>query len=253
MQKPQTLLSIGADAKTVKGESRGYRTAVLYLAPHTLSGRNVCSHATPGCIASCLNLSGRGVFNSVQEARVRRTHFFFERRAEFLTQLYEEIRAHWQSCLHAGMIPVVRLNGTSDLPWESFKIHAGQNIFELCPGVRFYDYTKNTKRAVFSMRKDWPTNYRLVLSRSESNHDACLAHLRAGGNVAMVFAGKRSTPLPDFWSHRDYTAKSAMNDVSVPIIDGDKDDLRFLDPSPCIVGLRAKGPAKKDQSGFVIR
>lgn len=37
-----SLLNIDANAKTVKGQSRGYMTAVLYLAPHTLSGTNLC-------------------------------------------------------------------------------------------------------------------------------------------------------------------------------------------------------------------
>ena len=38
----------------------------------------------------------------------------------------------------------------------------------------------------------------------------------------------------------------------LPVIDGDKDDLRFLDPQGVIVGLIAKGKAKQDKSGFVI-
>jgi hypothetical protein len=40
----------------------------------------------------------------------------------------------------------------------------------------------------------------------------------------------------------------------MPVIDGDKDDLRFLDPNdqPYVVALYAKGQAKKDYSGFVI-
>jgi hypothetical protein len=35
-------------------------------------------------------------------------------------------------------------------------------------------------------------------------------------------------------------------------VDGDKDDLRFLDPQGVIVGLKAKGDAKHDDTGFVI-
>ena len=35
-------------------------------------------------------------------------------------------------------------------------------------------------------------------------------------------------------------------------LDGDKDDLRFLDAPHSIVALYAKGDAKKDASGFVI-
>jgi hypothetical protein len=37
-----------------------------------------------------------------------------------------------------------------------------------------------------------------------------------------------------------------------PVINGDADDLRFLDPVGVFVGLKAKGLAKKDTTGFVI-
>ena len=36
------------------------------------------------------------------------------------------------------------------------------------------------------------------------------------------------------------------------MLDGDKDDLRFLDTPGHIVALYAKGEAKKDRDGFVI-
>lgn len=174
--------------------------------------------------------------------------------AEFLLQLYHEVRDHWLSCLHTGMVPVVRLNGTSDLPWESFKIPChNSDLFELCPGVQFYDYTKNPKRAADSLREGWPTNYRLVLSRSEKNLLECTRHLLDGGNVAMVFDTKRKQELPQFWSPGHCWNPAGGSPDEFPVIDGDKDDLRFLDPSPCIVGLRAKGPAVHDKSGFVIR
>ena len=58
--------------------------------------------------------------------------------------------------------------------------------------------------------------------------------LSNGMNVAAVF-----NELPSEW-------------MGLPVIDGDLNDLRFKDPRPCIVGLLAKGSAKKDDSGFVI-
>jgi hypothetical protein len=36
------------------------------------------------------------------------------------------------------------------------------------------------------------------------------------------------------------------------VVDGDKDDLRFLDPKGVVVALYAKGKATKDDTGFVI-
>ena len=69
-----------------------------------------------------------------------------------------------------------------------------------------------------------------------------------GMNVAAVFH-----KVPLLFA---FAARSAMDNVSVvyPVIDGDASDLRFLDDTPeggCIVGLKAKGAAKKDTSGFV--
>ena len=37
------------------------------------------------------------------------------------------------------------------------------------------------------------------------------------------------------------------------VVNGDETDLRFLDSKGVIIGLQAKGKAKKDQSGFVVR
>ena len=249
--KVQKLLSIGNDSKTVKGEARGYRTAVLYLAPGSLSGRNVCPHATPGCLAGCLNTAGRGIISSVQQARIKRTLAFFKDKQAFLAQLHDEIDAHSRATRSVGMLPVARLNGTSDVPWEKLVSPIGQSLFDMFPEVHFYDYTKNVNRAYRSIHdKAWPANYRLVLSRSESNLSDCVSFLKAGGNVAMVFATKPKQELPMFW---DTVAGEQNQTASMPVIDGDKDDLRFLDPSPCVVGLRAKGKARQDTSGFVIR
>ena len=36
------------------------------------------------------------------------------------------------------------------------------------------------------------------------------------------------------------------------VVNGDESDLRFLDPRNSIVGLKAKGKAKKDTTGFVV-
>ena len=74
------LLNIDKNAKTIKGQSLGYMTGVLYLAPHTLSGYQVCPSASIGCIAACLNTAGRGAMNCTQVARIRKTQMFFEDR-----------------------------------------------------------------------------------------------------------------------------------------------------------------------------
>jgi hypothetical protein len=37
----------------------------------------------------------------------------------------------------------------------------------------------------------------------------------------------------------------------LPVYNGDESDLRFTDPKGVVVGLYAKGKAKKDSTGFV--
>ena len=69
---PNNLLSKGGDAKTIKGEKKGWKTYIMYMSPFTdnSKGVNLCPHATAGCAAACLNGSGRGGFtSSVQVGR----------------------------------------------------------------------------------------------------------------------------------------------------------------------------------------
>ena len=86
------LLSISADAKTVKGEKLGYLTGVLYLAPHTISGYQVCPKATEGCMMGCLYTAGRGVYTKTQQSRIAKTKLFFQKRDEFMELLVYDIK-----------------------------------------------------------------------------------------------------------------------------------------------------------------
>ena len=52
--KSKKLLNIDNNAKTVKGQKYGFITAILYLAPSTQSGFNVCPLASEGCKNACL-------------------------------------------------------------------------------------------------------------------------------------------------------------------------------------------------------
>lgn len=261
------LLQIDTNAKTVKGQAQGYMTGILYLAPHTIAGiGNLCPNASAGCMAGCLYKAGRGVFNAVQTARIRKAQAFKADRAAFMAALVKDIAALVRKARKAGMIPVVRLNGTSDLPWENIslqtewrdgddiKVRTLPNIMAAFPDVQFYDYTKSARRMLAFCRGELPANYHLTFSRSERNDDDCAKVLEAGGNVAVVFDTKRGEALPRFFG-------------AYPVIDGDTSDLRFADPSPrnpmfrlvgrgdrgVIVGLRAKGPARKDCHGFVVK
>ena len=233
----ERLLSISADAKTVKGEKEGYMTGILYLAPHTLSGYEVCPKSTEGCRKACLFYAGRGVYLNTQNARIRKTQMFFEEREAFMTMLYNNIAALVRKAKREGFKPAVRLNGTSDIAWEkiSFTINGVKyrNMMAAFPDVIFYDYCKYFRKSV----KNYP-NYHLTFSLSESNDSDALKALADGMNVAVVVSTKRTEIKPSTWG-------------GYPAIDGDINDTRFLDAAGHVILLTAKGTARKDTSGFV--
>jgi hypothetical protein len=134
-----------ANTKTLKGEKFGYITYILHLAPYNLSGFQTCPMAKT-CQTACLNTSGRGKFDNVQSARIRKTRYFFENRAAFMADLFADIIAAKRYAAKRGLIPVFRLNGTSDIPFEKIRFLDYRNIFEAFPDVTFYDYTKIPNR-----------------------------------------------------------------------------------------------------------
>ena len=225
------LLGI-ANTKTMKGEKYGYQTYIMHLAPSTLSGYQVCPMASTGCASACLNLSGMGRFSNVQAARIAKTKYFFEYRTQFLAQLVKEVEAAIRKSEKAGLKAVFRLNGTSDIRWELHAVIRNgvqyRNIMEAFPLVQFYDYTK------IPNRRNIPANYHLTFSRSEVNEMEALSVISTGTNVAVVF-----DTIPDTW-------------MGWKVIDGTETDLRFLDESRVVVGLKANGKAKRDASGFVV-
>ena len=225
------LLSVSADAKTSKGEGEGFLTGILYMAPSDQSGViNVCPHASAGCRAACLFSAGRGRFLNVIQARTKRTLFFASDRKGFLARLSTEISMLLVLAKAEGKTPAIRLNGTSDLPYENF------GIMQEFPTVQFYDYTKDGARYARYLMGKLPANYHLTFSRSETNGEMAASFIKAGGNVAIVFAGKE---LPATYN-------------GAPVVNGDLNDLRFKDKRGVVVGLLAKGQAKKDESGFVV-
>lgn len=242
------LLTVG-NTKTLKGEAAGYKTFILHLAPASLSGYNTCPAASSGCMAACLNTAGRGRFTRTQEARIRRTKMFFEHRDAFMATLVKDIADGIRMAKREGLIPVFRLNGTSDIRWETVPvftsvtykgvttIYNAPNVMIAFPDIQFYDYTKLTNR------RNIPANYHLTFSRSESNEDQIQLMALAGllsMNVAVVFNVKPKDQLPKTY-------------LSLPVVSGDNTDLRFLDPCGSVIGLTAKGLGKKDMSGFVVR
>jgi hypothetical protein len=218
---------LATNTKLEKGEGFQWTTRGLSLAPANISGKQLCPHRSPGCELACLNLSGMGVFSNVQEARLNKSKFLIEDRPTFIAQLNKELQSLNKKALKGEQI-AVRLNVLSDLPWH--------NMIKMSdfPNIKFYDYTPNMGRMIQFLRGELPENYHLTFSRKENNQAKVELVSSMGGNVAVVF-----DKLP-----QTYLGK--------PVVDGDKSDLRFLDPRGVIVGLLAKGKGKQDQTGFVI-
>jgi hypothetical protein len=235
------LLTVpNANQKIAKGLKYDHATYILHFSPHTLSGvMNVCPMATIGCIKACLNSAGRGGIykkgeftNVIQQARIRKTRLFHSDKVEFFNQLIADVKLAQKQTARMGKKLSIRLNGTSDIVWERKRIPSGEfmgmTIFEVFPDVQWYDYTKIPNRKP-------PSNYHLTFSNADGNSLNVIKAITADMNIAVVFRGA----LPTTWR-------------GLPVISGDDSDLRFLDLPNHIIGLTAKGKAKKDTSGFVV-
>lgn len=232
------LLSIDTNAKTSKNTKFGYLTGILYLTPADKSGVNLCPMAElAGCKKPCLDTAGRGVFSNVQQARLNRTKLFLNDQNAFMRQLVDEIGALSNKAKRLGIKAAVRLNGTSDIRFENIKFswfNKLQTIFDIFPNVQFYDYTK------IPNRKNIPANYDLTFSYSGKKDFAKYNEraIKNGVRIAAVFDKPENIPVT-FHKRK--------------VFDGDKHDLTFLNPKNAVLGLYAKGKARKDTSGFVIQ
>jgi hypothetical protein len=237
--KSDNLLSISADAKTIKGLKLGFLTGILYLAPYkTISLYNTCSMASiAGCDIACLYTAGRGAYSSVQNARINKTNWFYQDKQGFINQLIKNIYSLIYKANKQGLTALIRLNGTSDIKWENVDFdYEGKhynNIMELFPDVQFYDYTKIINR------DNIPSNYDLTFSYS--GKPEFIKYVNQAINkqmrIAVVFKDKNNLP-------NEFMGLSVVN--------GDNSDIRHLDDNGVIVALYAKGKAKKDNTGFVV-
>ena len=231
-----------SSAKTIKGQKIGYLTAICYLVPD----ENLCPFAIlAGCFDGCLNTAGRGAFNSTQKARAAKTAFFYENQRAFMLSLCADIWTHNRRAEKLGLIPLVRPNGTSDIPFENIPVIDGKNIFQLFPKIQFYDYTKhpsrNLKGKTATNKKTDSRNYDLTFSFSAlTPKPISIKGLTNPANkrTAVVFYKREEIPE----TFRGWK-----------VIDGDETDVRHIEPQNVVVALYAKGKAKKDQGGFVQR
>jgi len=242
--KKQTGLSyLGGIATSAKiSHSKEYShqyTYGVYLAPENLSGYNVCSHSTPECRLGCLNTSGRaGIeefsgITKIRDCRIKKTKLFFEETAFFMLWLVAEIKQAQAKAIKDNYFFSVRVNATSDIDWSAVLID-GLNIFQIFPDVAFYDYTKSNLKFI-----NKPSNYHLTYSFTGRNEKSCLALLKKGVNIAVVFKVKKESELP-------------IQFLGYQVINGDLTDARFLDESPCIVGLKFKRIANRVNEAKVL-
>jgi len=222
--------------KTIKGFKKynNILTAIMHLRP--VSTKICPFQDIASCKTACLNTAGRGgIFkkgentNRIQDARQRRTDMYLNHYDYFMELLHTEITKFCNYCYNKGKKPAVRLNGTSDIQWEH-KLYKDKNMFEHFPDVQFYDYTKIPTRKVSQYK-----NYHLTWSYSEANPKYTAWYDKIAYNIAVVFNGA----FPIYFKGRE-------------VVNGDESDLRFLDKDNVIVGLKAKGKARHDMSGFVI-
>lgn len=231
------ILSPGITNAKLKKNKGAYLSAIFYGAPADTSGKNACPNSTPECRRFCLFKSGfASVYPTVNAARIRKTQLFWQNRSEFMRLLYNDLQALERKAKKLKVKAVVRLNGTTDLPWEFIKVD-GKNVFEHFSGIQFYDYTASIQRIQRFAARPVP-NYHLTFSRKENNHADAIQALKLGFNVSIVM-------------HPDQAWPDMLDGFRV--INGDNSDLRFLDAGPVWVALTPKGALKKSNSPFMYR
>jgi hypothetical protein len=226
--------------KALKAQQYGWLNAINYMAPHRLAGvGNLCVDASPGCIELCLGVTSgnAALYPTVLRSRIAKAQWFMRDRAAFMKHAARHIRRAMAAAKRAKQKLCVRMNGATDIAWESLHSQGELSLVAQFPEIQFVDYTKSIKRALAHARGQLPKNYHLTFSRSETNEAQCLEVLAAGGNVAVV----SSLPRPEAWN-------------GFATIDGDQHDLRHLDPRNVVVWLSPKGAkAMTTTSGFVLR
>ena len=211
------LDTTGGNTKLAKTQAltSGIRLAQLSLHPDN----ELCPGSKAAqCIDDCLLYSGlAAVYDSVNEARARKTEFFKTDEAGFLEQLRRELHNFLKLCAKLGLTPWVRLNVLSDVAWEKY------GLPEEFPDLNLYDYTKRAARLL-----KVPSNYHLMFSYSGAAkyHNQVLKAFETGVPIAAVFRGL----MPETFLGRE-------------VVNGDQSDLLNLSQPGKIIGLKAKGPA----------
>ena len=234
MFKGQLLSS--QNAETIKGESLGYATLVFYGSPAKTSGFNSCANSGL-CADICIYYQGMGRFKNVKNARIRKTRLYFEDRPAFLDLMRIDIEKAIKWAYKKNLTPVFRLDGTTD-------IGIARKLAKEFPHVRFYDYTKIYRRIMQNAHDNWHLTYSL----SEKTTDAQLRTLLGSRhNIAVPIVNVPSFSKPITFKLSNLNSKF----VDRSSVNGDQNDLRFLDGKGKIVFLKVKG--KEAREGFTFK
>lgn len=233
-KRPDSMLRLDGNAKTVKGNKKGFKTAILYMAPANMSGINLCAAAfIADCVGACLFTAGRGAMTSVAMSRLRKALFFQQFQQEAIAMIMRELIAFRAKSEREGWTLLVRLNGTTDIRWENY------GIIQSFPDIQFYDYTK------IANRKNIPANYDLTFSYSgvAAYQPFVRMAVSKGQRIAVVFRNRETV---------DAMIAAGETFMGLPLVDGDDTDIRHIEPQGVVVALYAKGKGKLDQTGFVV-
>lgn len=226
------LLSRDNNTKLIK-TAKGSKVPVVLAGLSMMPTLELCPNSIRAkCLDMCLKDSGFSeVYDSVNQARQRKTDWFLSDRQGFLQQLRKELNTLQKYADKHGKQAIVRLNVLSDIPWERY------NIPQDFPRIKFYDYTKRSNRLGKT-----PSNYGLMFSWSgaDAYQREVNNALKTDTPMTVVF----SKDLPEYYLGRK-------------VYDGDISDLDNLDQKGMIIGLRLKGNKNKrdyakNGSDFVV-
>lgn len=255
---------LSTNPKTNKSKIQTY---ILHLSPADTSGVNVCAGAG-NCKRICLHFAGNPVYmTNKQAARIRRTLAFAADKQRFARLIVCAILDKLNK--NSGNPIAIRLNGTSDIPWENVdfmitpefatfcrrkfghQLPIGKrNIFEVFNcltadnprlSVKFYDYTKIKRNWAECKRLGYHLTFSFDGWQNAANVKLCRDALSNGINVAAAFAIKKGQELPHYVNAGLFD--DSLTGQVFAVYDGDLTDYRPADPSyGTIIGLRFKLP-----------
>lgn len=214
------------------------------------AGFDSCAASTPSCRRACLHFCGRNECAAAQElagdpfrssitlGRFRRTFRLLYAQEGLFKDLRRECLLLAKHAREAGLVPVARINGLSDLPNLASRL--AQEVQAEDPSVKFVDYTKI---ALYSSM--YPAEPRLSWYQSRVFRSFSVSE--ASGSV--TFARKLLAQGHSVSVVGDRPWEPGMAWEGFPAIDGDTHDIRFADPPGTVAWLTAKGPARSLPAG----